>query len=81
MDFSTILNVVQVLVLPVVGLIAYFVKRLIERLDSMEKDLASFITHQEARTLVEDMQKPLEVSLKNVEYLLNRILNELEKKH
>lgn len=81
MEFAEIISLLQTLVLPVLGVLGYFVKQLLARLDHMEKELKSFITHQEARVLVEDMQEPLKVSLRNVEYLLNRILNELEKKH
>lgn len=81
MEFAEIISILQTLILPVLGILGYFVKQLLARLDHMEKELKSFITHQEARVLVEDMQEPLKVSLRNVEYLLNRILNELEKKH
>lgn len=81
MDLSEIINIVQTLVLPVLGVLGYFIRQLLSRLNQMEKELKTFITHQEARVLVEDMQEPLKVSLRNVEYLLNRILNELEKKH
>ena len=81
MDINTILNVIQVCVLPVLGVAGYFIKRILSKIDEMEKEMETFISAAEARQLIDDKQEALIARIKNVEYLLNRILNELQKKH